>query len=60
MPATPTSLNVEYGQDVRVDKKQVREDVVGLVDAALGGNTPPPVTFGTSSVDGESPDGADG
>ncbi len=55
-----TPINAEYGQDVVADKKKVREDVVSLVDAALGGKRPPPVTFGTSSVDGESRDGADG
>jgi MscS family membrane protein len=56
----PVNYNGEYGHNVRAETKKVREDVVQLVDAALGGETPPPVTFDSSSVNGESPDDAEG
>lgn len=58
--ASDANGNIIIGQNVKAGKQQVRADVVELVDAALGGKTPPPVTFGTSSVDGESPNDADG
>ena len=51
----PEAMDSAYSKTVTSGENRVRADVQAMVDAALGGEVPPPVGFGT--VGGESGEG---
>jgi MscS family membrane protein len=54
---TPEAFEDAWTKTVVSGEERVRKDVRHMVDAALGGEVPPPVRFATSRVDGEASDG---
>lgn len=53
----PQALDDEFARAVSSGADRVRSDVKSMVDAALGGKVPPPVSFGPSRVGGDAADG---
>ncbi len=51
----PEAMDGAYSKTVTSGEDRVRADVQAMVDAALGGEVPPPVGFG--AVGGESGEG---
>jgi MscS family membrane protein len=50
-------VDASFAREVSAGEERIREDVRKMVDADLGGRTPPPVQFATSRVDGEASEG---
>ncbi len=53
----PQPSDAEFGKTLTSVRRQAREDARRLVDASLGGTIPPPVSFSSSTLDGESTEG---
>jgi MscS family membrane protein len=54
---SPEPPDEEFRKTLASARHQAREDARRLVDAALGGEIPPPVSFSSSTLDGESTEG---